>query len=66
MGRARTLEVMLSAQDYDADLAERYGRINRSLPAQELGGFVRALARLAPRLPLFDEALTANYVRLQA
>jgi len=28
MGRARALEVMLSAQDYDADLAERYGWIN--------------------------------------
>src|ERR687889_532341 len=25
MGRARALEVMLSADDYDADLAERYG-----------------------------------------
>ena len=25
MGRGRALEVMLSAQDYDADLAERYG-----------------------------------------
>ena len=25
MGRARALEVMLSAQDYDAELAERYG-----------------------------------------
>jgi enoyl-CoA hydratase/carnithine racemase len=27
MGRARALEVMLSAEDYDADLAERYGWI---------------------------------------
>ena len=25
MGRARALEVMLSAEDYDAELAERYG-----------------------------------------
>ena len=31
MGRARALEVMLSAQDYDAELAERYGWINRAL-----------------------------------
>src|SRR3981081_250271 len=44
MGRARALEVMLSAEDYDADLAERYGWINRALPADELGEFVRALA----------------------
>ena len=34
MGRARALEVMLSADDYDAELAERYGWINRALPAR--------------------------------
>ena len=45
MGRARALEVMLSAEDYDAELAERYGWINRALPASALSGFVRALAR---------------------
>ncbi|HEX7253713.1 MAG TPA: enoyl-CoA hydratase/isomerase family protein [Thermoanaerobaculia bacterium] len=44
MGRARALEVMLSADDYDAELAERYGWINRALPASELGAFVRSLA----------------------
>jgi len=44
MGRARAIEVMLSAQDYSAELAERYGWINRALPAAELPGFVRALA----------------------
>ena len=44
MGRSRALEVMLSAGDYDAELAERYGWINRALPAAELGEFVSALA----------------------
>ena len=44
MGRGRALEVMLSAWDYDADLAERYGWINRALPAGELSDFVRSLA----------------------
>ena len=29
MGRARALEVLLSADDYDADVAERYGWVNR-------------------------------------
>src|SRR4051812_46288306 len=43
MGRARALEVMLSADDYDAELAERYGWINRALPAAELGDFVSSL-----------------------
>ena len=51
MGRGRALEVMLSAEDYDADLAERYGRINRALPAAELGGFVAALARRISGFP---------------
>jgi enoyl-CoA hydratase/carnithine racemase len=51
MGRARALEVMLSADDYGADLAERYGWINRALPADELGDFVRALARRIARFP---------------
>jgi enoyl-CoA hydratase/carnithine racemase len=44
MGRARALEVLLSSRDYDAELAERYGWINRALPATELGDFVRSLA----------------------
>jgi enoyl-CoA hydratase/carnithine racemase len=51
LGRARALEVMLSAQDYDAELAERYGWINRALPVEELAGFVRSLAHRIARFP---------------
>ncbi len=51
MGRARALEVLLSAQDYDAELAERYGWINRALPAAELNDFVRSLAHRVARFP---------------
>ena len=51
MGRSRALEVMLSASDYNADLAERYGWINRALPAAELGEFVRALAHRIAGFP---------------
>jgi enoyl-CoA hydratase/carnithine racemase len=51
MGRARALEVLLSAEDYDADLAERYGWINRAMPAHALGAFVRALAQRISRYP---------------
>ncbi|HEY6762763.1 MAG TPA: enoyl-CoA hydratase/isomerase family protein [Baekduia sp.] len=51
MGRARALEVMLGAEDYDADLAERYGWINRALPAATLSGFVRALAHRIAGFP---------------
>ncbi|GIG00079.1 enoyl-CoA hydratase/isomerase family protein [Catellatospora citrea] len=51
MGRARALEVMLSAQDYDAELAERYGWINRALPGAELPDFVRSLAHRIAGFP---------------
>ena len=51
IGRARALEVMLSAQDYDAELAERYGWINRALPAAALGAFVRSLAQRIASFP---------------
>ena len=51
MGRARALEVLLSAEDYDAELAERYGWINRALPTSALGAFVRALAKRIARFP---------------
>src|ERR1700729_3981370 len=51
MGRARALEVMLSAEDYDAELAERYGWINRALPAEQLGDFVGSLTHRIARFP---------------
>jgi enoyl-CoA hydratase/carnithine racemase len=51
MGRARALEVLLSADDYDAVLAERYGWINRALPAESLGEFVSALAHRIASFP---------------
>lgn len=51
MGRGRALEVMLSAQDYDAELAERYGWVNRAMPASALDAFVGALARRVAALP---------------
>jgi len=44
MGRSRALEVVLGCDDFPADLAERYGYINRALPPDELGPFVEQLA----------------------
>ncbi|MFL1905847.1 enoyl-CoA hydratase/isomerase family protein [Streptomyces tauricus] len=43
-GRARTLELILGAQLFDAELAERYGLVNRALPADEIDEFVDSLA----------------------
>ena len=51
MGRGRALEVILTADDYDAELAERYGWINRALPADALGDFVRSLAHRIAKFP---------------
>lgn len=62
MGRGRALEVMLSAQDYDADLAERYGWINRALPANELGEFVKSLAHRIATLPAMGHAVVKERV----
>jgi enoyl-CoA hydratase/carnithine racemase len=51
MGRARALEVLLSADDFDAELAERYGWINRAMPAQSLPSFVHSLAHRIASFP---------------
>jgi enoyl-CoA hydratase/carnithine racemase len=51
MGRARALEVMLGAEDFNAELAERYGWINRALPASILPDFVRSLAHRIAKFP---------------
>jgi enoyl-CoA hydratase/carnithine racemase len=56
IGRARALEVLLSADDYDAELAERYGWINRAMPADTLAGFVRALAHRIAGFPAAGQA----------
>src|SRR5579862_4451675 len=51
VGRSRALEFVLSADDFDADIAERYGWVNRTLDDGELDAFVDALAR---RVASFD------------
>jgi enoyl-CoA hydratase/carnithine racemase len=62
MGRGRALEVMLSAEDYDAELAERYGWVNRALPADELTEFVRSLAHRIARFPAAGHAVVKDRV----
>src|SRR6266567_1909294 len=56
VGRGRALEIILGANDLDADTTERYGYINRSLSDTELDGFVDALAR---RVASFDRRAIA-------
>ena len=51
VGRSRALEIVLSGDDFDADVAERYGWVNRTLDDANLDSFVDALVR---RLASFD------------
>jgi enoyl-CoA hydratase/carnithine racemase len=51
VGRGRALEIILGANDFDGEAAERYGYVNRALPDAELDGFVDLLAR---RIASFD------------
>ena len=51
VGRGRALEIVLGANDFDGDTAERYGYVNRALPDAQLDTFVDALAR---RIASFD------------
>jgi enoyl-CoA hydratase/carnithine racemase len=62
MGRARALEVLLTADDYDAELAERYGWINRALPAADLEGFVTRLAHRIAAFPAEGHAAVKRRV----
>src|ERR1700755_1250148 len=56
-GRSRALEIICGADDFDADTAEKYGWVNRSIPDAELDAFVE---RFAQRIASFDaEALGA-------
>lgn len=51
LGRARAMEIVLGCGDFDALAAERYGYVNRALPANEIGPFVSALARRIASFP---------------
>jgi enoyl-CoA hydratase/carnithine racemase len=56
VGRSRALEIVLSADDFDADVAERYGWVNRALDDDDLDSFVDTLVR---RLASFDREVLA-------
>jgi enoyl-CoA hydratase/carnithine racemase len=57
IGRGRALEVVLSGNDIDGDLAERYGYVNRSFADADLDRFVDSLAR---RIANFDKQTLAD------
>lgn len=51
VGRHRALEVVLGADLYDAETAERYGWVNRAVPADKLDDIVDRLAGNIAALP---------------
>ena len=56
VGRSRALEIVLSGDDFDADIAERYGWVNRTLDDDKLDSFVDTLVQ---RLASFDRETLA-------
>jgi enoyl-CoA hydratase/carnithine racemase len=61
VGRGRALEIILGANDFDGDTAERYGYVNRALPDAQLDSFVDELAR---RIASFDRRAIAAAKKL--
>jgi enoyl-CoA hydratase/carnithine racemase len=53
LGRARALEVILGHDDVDAEVAERYGWVNRAFDEQSIDAFVERLASRIASRPLW-------------
>lgn len=51
IGRARALEVILGGIDLDAATAEKWGYLNRALPAHEIASYVEAFAERVASFP---------------
>jgi enoyl-CoA hydratase/carnithine racemase len=51
VGRGRALEIILGCGDFPAEIAERYGYVNRALPAGEIDFFVSYLAHRIAGFP---------------
>ena len=63
VGQARALEVVLGCSDFPAELAERYGYINRALPPDEITPFVEELAYRIATFPAEAIALGKKSVQ---
>ncbi|MDR9753177.1 enoyl-CoA hydratase/isomerase family protein [Pseudomonas sp. SZMC_28357] len=61
IGRGRAMEVLLTGNDINGDIAERYGYVNRALPDAELDTFVDTMAR---RIARFDKQSIADIKHL--
>jgi enoyl-CoA hydratase/carnithine racemase len=57
VGRGRTFEILLGGEDFSADLAEKYGYVNRAIPDSEFEAFVSAYAT---RVSKWDRRVIAD------
>ena len=64
IGRARAMEIVVGGMDYPAEIAEKYGYINRALPPEELTPFVEELAYRIASYPAETIALAKKAVLL--
>src|SRR5882672_5760092 len=60
VGRGRAFEILLGGQDFNGELAERYGYVNRAIPDDEFENFVDRFAR---RVATFDRQALADIKR---
>jgi enoyl-CoA hydratase/carnithine racemase len=57
VGRGRSFEILLGGEDYSADLAEKYGYVNRAIPDVDFEAFVAAYAT---RVSKWDRRVIAD------
>lgn len=62
MGRSRAMEAILGGKDFPAELAEKYGYINRAFPPDELTSYVEDLAYRIASFPAESIAIAKKAV----
>jgi enoyl-CoA hydratase/carnithine racemase len=64
LGRGRALEIILGCGDFGAEMAERYGYVNRALPPEDITAFVNTLAYRIAMFPAEAIALAKEAVAM--
>jgi len=62
VGRGRAFEILLGGDDFDGELADRYGYVNRAVPDAEFVEFVDAFANRVSRFDLLALAGIKRFV----
>jgi enoyl-CoA hydratase/carnithine racemase len=62
VGRGRAFEILVSGNDFNGELAERYGYVNRAIPDAEFVTFVDAFAERVSRFDLIALADIKRFI----